>query len=120
MSLKTDTPHIHDQPLIRNSTNSGSTVHATQTASNMHKRHMLFSQNETHPSCDEAIQGSNKKCRLTYHKLKKVICERKKYIGMLPSRQKLTYHNLKKIVRAEHNHIFSLPAEHKHHMSNEK
>jgi hypothetical protein len=83
ISLKTDTPHIHYQPLIRNTTSSGSTVHATQTASNLHKRRMLFNQNETHPSCDEAIQSLNKKRRLTYHNLKKVIRERKKYIGSM-------------------------------------
>jgi hypothetical protein len=55
ISLKTDMTHIHYQPLMRNTTSSGSTVHATQTTSNLHKRHMLFNENETRPSCDEAI-----------------------------------------------------------------
>jgi hypothetical protein len=105
---------------IRNTTISGSNFHATQTASNLHKCHMLFNQNETHPSCHEVIQTLNRKHRLTYHNLKKVIRERKKYIGTLPSRHKLTYHNLKKIVHAQHNHIFAFSAEHKHHMSNDK
>jgi hypothetical protein len=73
ISLKTDTPHIHYQTLMRNTTSSGSTIHATQTASNLHSRHMLFNENETRPSCDEAIQSLNKKCRLTYHNLKNVI-----------------------------------------------
>jgi hypothetical protein len=75
ISLKTDTPHIHYQPLMGNTIGSGSTVHATQTASNLHTHSMLFNENETHPSCDEAIQGLNKKRRLTYHNLKKVIRE---------------------------------------------
>jgi hypothetical protein len=105
---------------IINTTSSGSSVHATQTASNLHKRRMLFNHNETHPSCHEVIQTLNKKHRLTYHNLKKVIRERKKYIGRLPSKQKLTYHNLKKIVRAQHNCIFAFSAEHKHHMSKDK
>jgi hypothetical protein len=70
--------------------------------------------------------------------LKKVIRERNKYIGTLPSRpmgcttrhhevkgnstkkHKLTYHNLKKIVLAQHNSISSVSVEHKHHMSNDK
>jgi hypothetical protein len=62
---------------------------------------MLFNQNETHPSCHEVILALNKKRRLSYHNLKNVIRERKKYISMLPFRRKLTYHNLKKIVRAQ-------------------
>jgi hypothetical protein len=73
ISLKTDTPHIHYQPLMGNTTGPGSTVHATQTASNVHTRRILFNENETRPSCDEAIHGLNKKCRLTYHNLKKVM-----------------------------------------------
>jgi hypothetical protein len=103
---------------IRNTTSSGSSVNATQTTSNLHKRHMLFNQNETHPSCHEVIQNLKKKRRLTYHNLKKVIRERKNYIGTLPSRQKLTYHNLKKIVRAQKNRIFVFSTKQKHHMSN--
>jgi hypothetical protein len=87
---------------IGNTTGSGSSVNASQTTSNLHKRRMLFNQNETHPSFHEVILALNKKHRLSYHNLKKVIRERKKYITTLPSRQKLTYHNLKKIVRAQH------------------
>jgi hypothetical protein len=83
ISLKKDTPHIHYQPLMRNTTSSGSTIHATQTASNLHTHCMLFNENETHPSYDEAIQGLNKKHILTYHNLKNVIRERKKYIGSI-------------------------------------
>jgi hypothetical protein len=75
ISLKIDTTHIHYQLLMGNTIVSGSTVHATQTASNMHTCNMLFNENKTHPSCDEAIRGLNKKCRLTYHNLKKVIRE---------------------------------------------
>jgi hypothetical protein len=44
-----------------------------------------------------------KKCRVSYHNLKKVMRERKKYISTLPFREKLRYHNLKKFFRAEHN-----------------
>jgi hypothetical protein len=33
---------------------------------------------EIHPNCDESIKGLNKKCRLSYHNLKKFIRERKK------------------------------------------
>jgi hypothetical protein len=83
ISLKTYMPHIHYQPLMRNTTSSGSTVHATQTTSNLHTHPMLFNENETRPSCDEAIQSLNKKRRITYHNLKKVIRERKKYISSI-------------------------------------
>ena len=55
LSLKTNTTHIHYQPLMGNSIGSGSTVHATQTTSNLHTCSMLFNENETRPSCDEAI-----------------------------------------------------------------
>jgi hypothetical protein len=85
-----------------NTTILGSSLNAIQTTLNLHKRHMLFNQNETHTSCHEVILPLNKKRRLSYHNLKKVICERNKYITTLPSRQKLTYHNLKKIVHAQH------------------
>jgi hypothetical protein len=44
-----------------------------------------------------------KKRRVSYHNLKRVMRERKKYIGTLPFRDKLTYHNVKKFVHAEHN-----------------
>jgi hypothetical protein len=83
MSLKTDTPHIHYQPLMRNTTSSGSADHAIQTALNLHKHRMLFNENEPHPSCDEAIQILNKKRRLTYHNLKNLIRERKKSISSI-------------------------------------
>ena len=78
ISLKIDTPHIHYQPLMGNTIGSACTVHPTQTALNLHTCSMLFNENETRPSCDEAIQSLNKKHRLTYHNLKKVIRERKK------------------------------------------
>jgi hypothetical protein len=71
MSLKKDTPHIHLQPLMINTISSGSTVHATHIASNLHKHHMLFNENETHPSCDEAIQSLNKKMYTKLSKLEK-------------------------------------------------
>jgi hypothetical protein len=178
LSLKTDTTHIHYEPLLRHIDSSGLTVHATQTTSNLHRCGMIFSENETPPSCDmgrqglnkknmrkihdncdESIEGLNKKCRssyqnlkniirqicptcdkaiealnkkcklvsqklgeseihpichhlilplgkkcrVSYHKLKKVMCERKKYIATLPFREKLTYHNVKKFVRAKKN-----------------
>jgi hypothetical protein len=173
--LKTDTTHIHYEPLLGHIGSSGLTVHATQTTSNLHSRGMLFSENETPPDCDmgrhglnkknmrkihdsgdEAIEGLNKKRRLSYHnlkkivrqirptcdkaiealnkklklvsqkvgesqihpichhpilplgkkrrvgyhKLKKVMRERKKYIATLPFREQLTYHNVKKFVHA--------------------
>jgi hypothetical protein len=77
ISLETYTPHIHYHPLMKNTTSSGSIVHATQTTSNLHTRRMLFNENETRPSCDEAIQSLNTKCRLNFHNLKKVIREKK-------------------------------------------
>jgi hypothetical protein len=80
-----------------------SSVNASQTTSNVHKRRMLFNQSEIHPSCHQVILPLNKKRRLSYHNLKKVMRERKKYIATLPFREKLTYHNLKKIVHAQHN-----------------
>jgi hypothetical protein len=138
ISSKTDTPHIHYQPLIRNTSSSRFIVHANQTASNLHKRRILSNHDETHPNCHQVIESLNKKRRLTYHNLKKVIRERNKYIGALPSRplncttdhhevkgsstkkHKLTYHNLKKVVCAQHECIYTLPTEHKHHMSNDK
>ena len=60
---------------MENTIGSGSTIHATKIASNVHTRSMLFNENETCPSCDGDIQGLNKKRRLTYHNLKKVIRE---------------------------------------------
>jgi hypothetical protein len=178
LSLKTDTTHIHYEPLLRHIRGSGLDVHATQTASNLHTRECFLVRmkllsgsdmaieglnkkmmREIHYSCDEPIQGLNKKprvsyqnlkktmrqirpsCdeatqalnkkrrlhyqhlgqseihrnfhqlivplgkkrRLSYHNLKKVMRERKKYIATLPIREKATYENLKKLVRAEKN-----------------
>jgi hypothetical protein len=60
ISLKTDTKHIHYQPLLGHITGSGSTIHATQTASKLHMRGMFFNENETPPSCDKAIRGLKK------------------------------------------------------------
>jgi hypothetical protein len=71
---------------IGNTTSSGSSVNASQSTSNLHRHPMLFNQNEIHPIFHEVILTLNKKCRLTYHNLKKVVHERKKYITMLPSR----------------------------------
>jgi hypothetical protein len=176
--LKTNTSHIHYEPFLGDIGSSRLSVHATQTTSNMHTRGMLFSQNESPPgcdmhrqglnkknmrrihfSCDEPIEGLNKKRRVSYHNLKKIIrqirltsdkkiealnkkhkivseklgetkihpnCyqvipplgkkrrvsyhnlkkvmrERKKYIATLPFREKLTYDNVKKFVHAEQN-----------------
>jgi hypothetical protein len=80
-----------------------SSVTASETTSNVHKPRMLFNQSEIHPNYHYVILPLNKKCTLSYHNLKKVMRERKKYISMLPFREKLTYHNLKKFVHAQHN-----------------
>jgi hypothetical protein len=61
LSLKTDTTHIHYEPLLGHIGTSGLTVHATQTALNLHIRGMLFTENETHHGCDMGRQGLNKK-----------------------------------------------------------
>jgi hypothetical protein len=61
LSLKIDTTHIHYEPLLRHIGGSGLDVHATQTASNLHTRGMIFSENETLVGCDMAIEGLNKK-----------------------------------------------------------
>jgi hypothetical protein len=117
LSLKTDTTHIHYEPLLGHIGGSGLNVHATQTTSNLHTRGMLFSENETppgcdmaiqglnkktmreiHHSCDEAIQGLNKKCRVSYHNLKKVMrqirpsCD--EAIQALNKKRRLVYENL--------------------------
>jgi hypothetical protein len=42
-----------------------------------------------------------KKHRVSYHNLKKVMRERKKYISTLPFREKITSHNVKKFFHAE-------------------
>ena len=92
LSLKTDTTHIHYEPLLGHISSSGLTMHATQMTSNLHTRGMFFSEIETppscdmgrqglnkknmrkiHDSCDEAIERSNQKCRVSYHNLKKII-----------------------------------------------
>jgi hypothetical protein len=64
---------------------------------------MNLNQSEIHPSCHQVILPLGKKRRVSYHNLKKVMRERKKYIATLPFREKLTYHNLKKFVHAQHN-----------------
>jgi hypothetical protein len=92
LSLKTDTTHIHYEPLLLHILGLGLDVHATQTTSNLHTRRMIFSENETlvgsdmaieglnektmseiHYSCDEPIQGLNKKPRVIYQNLKKTM-----------------------------------------------
>jgi hypothetical protein len=79
-------PHIHYQPLIKSTSSSRFNVHANQTALNLHKRCILSNHDEIHPNCHRDIESLNKKHRLTYDNLKKVIRERNKYIGALPSR----------------------------------
>jgi hypothetical protein len=61
LSLKTDTTHIHYEPLLGHIGSSGLTVDATQTTSNLHRRGMIFSENETPPGCNMGRQGLNKK-----------------------------------------------------------
>jgi hypothetical protein len=61
LSLKTDTTHIHYEPLLAHIGSLGLTVHATQTTSNLHTRGMFFCENESPPSCDMGRQGLNKK-----------------------------------------------------------
>jgi hypothetical protein len=113
-------------------------VHGKQTASSLHKQHMLSSCDETHLDCHQVIESSIKKRRLTYHNLKKVIREKHKCNSALPSghvqcttnchdvigspskKHKLKYHNLKKVMRAKHECIDTLPIEHKHHMANDE
>jgi hypothetical protein len=80
-----------------------SSVNASQTTLNVHKRRMIFIQSEIHPNCHQVIFPLNKKHKLSYHDLKKVMHERKKCIVMLPFREKMTYHNLKKKIHAQHN-----------------
>jgi hypothetical protein len=99
--LKIDTTHIHYQHLLGHITDSGFNVHATQTASNLHMRGMLFNENETPPNFDKAIQGLNKKHRLSYHNLKKIMREIRpscdEAIQGLNKKRRLSYHNLKKM-----------------------
>jgi hypothetical protein len=70
----------------------------------LNKKHKLvyekMSEIEIHPSCHELIVPLGNKCRVSYHNLKKVMCERKKYIATLPFREKLTYYNVNKFVHA--------------------
>jgi hypothetical protein len=61
LSLKTDTTHIHYEPLLGDISSLGLSVHATQTTSNLHTRGMFFSQNESPPGCDMGKQGLNRK-----------------------------------------------------------
>jgi hypothetical protein len=72
----------------------------------MHTHCMLFNDNETLPSCDKAIQGLNKKCRLSYHKLEKIMSEIRpscdEAIQGLNKKRRLSYRNLKKITREIH------------------
>jgi hypothetical protein len=58
-------------------------------------------ESEIHPNCHQVIPPLGKKHRVSYHNLKKVTHERKKYIATLPFREKLTYDNVKKFVRAK-------------------
>jgi hypothetical protein len=94
--------HIHYQPLLGHIIGSGFNVHATQTASNLHTRGMLFNENETPPNCDKAIHGLNKKRRLSYHNLKRIMHEIRpscdEAIQGLNKKHRLSYHNLKKIM----------------------
>ena len=60
-------------------------------------------ESEIYPICHQLIFPLGKKRRVSYHNLKKVMCERKKYIATLPFREKLTYHNVKKFFHAEQN-----------------
>jgi hypothetical protein len=78
-----------------------------ETTQALNKKRILGYQNlgqsEIHPNFHHLIVPLRKKRKLSYHNLKKVWCERKKYIAMLPIREKTTYHNLKKIVCAQNN-----------------
>jgi hypothetical protein len=67
LSLKTDTTHIHYEPLLGHISGSGFNVHVIQTTSNLHTRRILFSENETPHDCDMAIQGLNKKSMREIH-----------------------------------------------------
>jgi hypothetical protein len=96
LSLKTDTTHIHYEPLLGHIIGSWLNVHAIQTASNLHMRHMLFSENETHLNCDMAIQGLNKKSMCEIHHS----CD--EAIQGLNKKRRVSYHNLKKVMRKIH------------------
>jgi hypothetical protein len=109
LSLKIDMTHIHYQPLLGNIIGLGFNVHATQTASNLHTCGTFFNENETPPSCDKAIQGLNKKCRLIYHNLKKIMREIRPSCDEatqgLNKKCRLSYRNLKKFLRKREKNI---------------
>jgi hypothetical protein len=92
LSLKTDTTHIHYETLIAHIGSSRLTIHATQTTSNLHTHGMIFSENETPPSCDMGRQGLNKK------KMRKIHDSCDEAIDRLDKKRRVSYHNLKKIV----------------------
>ena len=60
-----------------------------------------LSESEIHPNCHQVIPPLGKKCRVSYHNLKNLMRERKKYIATLPFREKLTYDNVNKFGHAE-------------------
>ena len=93
LSLKIDMTHIHYQPFLGHIIGSGFNVHATQTASNLHTRGMLFSENETLVGCDMAIEGLNKKTMCEIHHS----CDEP--IQGLNKKRRVSYHNLKKTMR---------------------
>jgi hypothetical protein len=138
--LKTDTTHIHYQPLLRHISGSGFNVHATQTTSNLHMCGMRFSENETPPGCymaiqglnkksmreihhnyDEATQGLNTKRRVSYLNLKKVMCKiRPSYdeaIQALNKKRRLSYHNLNESEIHPSRHQVIVPLDKKHRVS---
>jgi hypothetical protein len=90
LSFKTDTSHIHYEPLLGYISSSGLSVHATQTALNLHTCGMLFSQNESPPSCDMGRQGLNKKNMHRIH----FNCDEVR--ECLNKKRRVSYHNLKK------------------------
>jgi hypothetical protein len=90
--LKTNTTHIHYQPLLGHIGGSGLNVHATQTTSNLHTRGMVSSENEAPLGCDMSIQGLNKKSmREIHHSFDEAI-------QGLNKKRRVSYHNLKKVI----------------------
>ena len=85
--------HIHYEPLLAHIGSSRLTVHATQTTSNLHTRGMFFCENESPPSCDMGRRGLNKK---NMHKIHDSCDEA---IDGLEKKRRVSYHNLKKIIR---------------------
>jgi hypothetical protein len=158
LSLKTDTTYIHYEPLLSHI--GILIVHVAQTTSNFHTCGILFSENETalgcdmgrhglnkknmrkiHDSCDEAIDRLDKKCRVSYHNLKKIIHQihstydkviealnktRKvvfqklaeseihpschQLIPPLGKKRRVSYHNLKKVMHERKKYIATLPS----------